>query len=291
MLVAFVGDLHGRVFHAIAAVATWQRRFGRQFDLVVQVGDLGAFPNLDRIEPATDPHLAADPAEADFARLLKATGERAARLTRLRRHIVGPILFIRGNHEDHSWLRGLLADGTRQSAVVDPFDFFCYVADGTVQTFQGLRIGFLGGVEEQIDDAAIDRDAYASLIQRGPGTIDLLVTHEGPYDSSIGYHGDVHGSPLISRLVERIRPRIHVAGHAHQVSGPGHYGPTTYVGLDGIVASPRWHPDAVGLQAGSLALLDTARGGLTSIAEPWLRSFSKPFDFDAWADRFLGGDV
>lgn len=44
MLIGFVGDVHGRVFHAIAALATWQVRTGKRFDLLIQVGDLGAYP-------------------------------------------------------------------------------------------------------------------------------------------------------------------------------------------------------------------------------------------------------
>ncbi len=45
LLIGFIGDLHGRVFHALAPVATWQRRAGRRLDLVIQVGYLGAFPD------------------------------------------------------------------------------------------------------------------------------------------------------------------------------------------------------------------------------------------------------
>jgi hypothetical protein len=43
VLIGFVGDVHGRVFHALAALATWRAETGRRFDLVIQVGDLGAF--------------------------------------------------------------------------------------------------------------------------------------------------------------------------------------------------------------------------------------------------------
>jgi Icc-related predicted phosphoesterase len=288
MLVGFVGDLHGRVFHAIAAVAIWQQVIGRRFDLLVQVGDLGTITRLDCLDPASDPHLTEDPAEADLARLLAADGDVARRLARIGQQIITPIRFIRGNHEDFAWLAGLPIDPQTCSAPADPFGIFRYVADGTVLEVGGLRVGFLGGVEEEAGDAQIRQSAYRSLLELGPGVIDLLVTHEGPYGSSVGYHGDVHGSPLVSRLLDALQPAFHVAGHAHQLSGPRTFGPTTYLGLDGIAASPRWHPDARGLQPGSLGTLDTSTGDLIPVLDPWLARFEKPFDFTSWADAFLG---
>jgi hypothetical protein len=156
-----------------------------------------------------------------------------------------------------------------------------------VLDIEGFRVAFLGGVEEDVGDPHIDMLAYYKLLDLGPGVIDLLVTHEGPYGSSVGYHGDVHGSPLISGLVDVLRPTLHVAGHAHQLSGPRAFGSTTYLGLDGIVASPRWYPDARGLQPGSLGTLDTSTGDLRPLQDPWLASFESPFDFRSWVDDFF----
>lgn len=100
MLIAFVGDLHGRVFHAIAALLTWQGEAGQTFDLIVQVGDLGEHTDLRQVELASDPQLGSAPAEADLARLLVLKGTAAGRMLALRQGLAGPIHFIRGNHED-----------------------------------------------------------------------------------------------------------------------------------------------------------------------------------------------
>ncbi len=190
MLIGFVGDMHGRAFHAVAALATWQVRAGRRCDLLIQVGDLG-YPDPARTDEATERYAAADPAEADLGRLLRAAGPRAARLRRLRRQFAGPIHCIRGNHEDFAWLRRLPLDPESGTAPVDPFDLFRYVPDGMVRRFGDLRIAFLGGVEERSDDAAIDREACDALLALGPGAVDVLVTHQGPYGSSIGFRGDI----------------------------------------------------------------------------------------------------
>ncbi len=255
VIIGFIGDVH-----ALAAVATCQVVMGRKFDLLIQVGDMGAYPDESSLDPATNRYVAADPAQADFARLLRVDGARADKLHRIRAELPTPINFVWGNHEDFDWLYGLPVDEHTGTAPVDAFDILRYVPDGSVLRYGELRIAFLGGVEERSDERGIDHEAYDSLMDAGASVIDILVTHEGPYGTSIGYRGDVHGSHMMTRLIEHIRPAFHVAGHAHQVSGPTEFGPTTYLGLDCLVASPIWHPEARGLQQGCLGILDTEAG-------------------------------
>jgi 3',5'-cyclic AMP phosphodiesterase CpdA len=296
MLIGFLGDVHGQAFHALALVLTWQQVYGRRFDLVVQVGDMGAEPEK---EPADLPDY--DPYGADFAQLLRATGARAARLQRLRRYLARPVYFLRGNHEDFVWLSRLCAAslnnarGAATSAgdlgvgavAVDPFDLFRYVLDGTVLDVCGTRLAFLGGVEEQTGPPGIDMAAFEALASLGHGAFDVLVAHEGHYGTSTGYRGDVHGSPLMTRLLEATTPQFFVFGHAHKAIGPGWFGPTRYIGLDGLLPFRKWKPDATGFLPGSLATLDTAGGTLAPVTDSWLSSFpTHPFDFDAWAGGF-----
>ena len=82
MLIGFVGDVHGLVYHALALVTTWQRKTGRKLDLVVQVGDMGAYPSLDRMDEAGRRHIELDSAQADFSRLPQTDGTRAEHLMR-----------------------------------------------------------------------------------------------------------------------------------------------------------------------------------------------------------------
>ena len=100
MLIGFVGDVHGLVYHAIALVTTWQRKSGKKLDFVVQVGDMGAYPELDRVDEAGRRHIALDPAQGDFSRLLQADGLRGERLRAVRDELAAPVHFLRGNHED-----------------------------------------------------------------------------------------------------------------------------------------------------------------------------------------------
>jgi hypothetical protein len=243
---------------------------------------MGAYPHLDRVDPATDTYLALDPTEADFSRLLHADGERAAALRRIRTQFATPLYFIRGNHEDLAWLSQLQIDPTTGTAPVDSFDLVHYVPDGSVRRFGDLRVAFLGGEETtESDPGAIDHSAYTTLLKLDPGAVDLLVTHDAPYGLSIGYHGQVQGSEMISVLVEHLQPTFHVAGH-YQLNGPHAYGRTTFLCLSHLVASVRWQPDARGLQPGCLAILDTVAGQLWPVTDPWLSQIETPFDFDTW---------
>jgi hypothetical protein len=296
VLIGLLGDVHGQVFHALVLLLTWQARTGRRFNFIAQVGDMGAEPAADQAErPPFDPF------GADFAHLLKATGSRAVRLHRVRKALGCPIHFLRGNHEDTAWLQSLLVDRVTGTAQVDPFDLLRYVPDGAVLRVgpgedggnldierSRLRVAFLGGVEEQTDAAGINSEAYASLLALPTGSIDVLLTHEGHYGTSIGFRGDVHGSRMMTRLLETAAPTFFAFGHAHQRIGPARFGRTAYVGLDGLLPFRKWQPDATGFLPGCLALIETREGSLTPVTDPWLPNFpTHPFDFDAWVDEAL----
>src|SRR5581483_5896407 len=240
MLIGFIGDVHGQVFHALAAVATWQIENGRRFDLLIQVGDVGAYPDPARMDAASRRYLAAEPSQGDFVRLLHASGARADRLRRLRRQFASPIYFVRGNHEDQEWLRQLPIDQATGTAAVDPFDFFCFVPDGTVLRIGDARIAFIGGAEaDEADDARIDSQAHQALLDLGVGAIDVLVTHDAPYGVSVGYYGQTQGSRLVTQLIEQLQPTFHVAGHLGQ-HGPRTNGRTTFLCLAGLIESALW---------------------------------------------------
>ncbi|MAG37667.1 MAG: hypothetical protein CL878_15640 [Dehalococcoidia bacterium] len=285
MIIGFIGDVHGHVYEAIAAAVTWQMQTGKRFDLLLQVGDLGAFPDPAQMDAATSRYLAVDPAQLDFSHLLAATGVRAEYLLGIRKQLCSPIYFVRGNHEDFAWLAALPIAEETKTAPVDRFGLFRYVPDGTVLEFDEVRIACLGRVEKRTDSepAGIDRTAYETLLEMSPGSIDVLVTHQGPYGIGRGFRGQVQGSRLMTQLIEHLQPAFHLGGHLHHLNGPLTFGPTTYLGLNGLTPSARWHPEQTGLQPGCLAVLDTEAQTLSPVTDPWLSRFPTPVDFEAWA--------
>src|SRR5687767_6471805 len=57
------GDLHGRVLPAFRLALAWQREHGERLDGLLQVGDLGWFPDATRLDKATKRHAERDPLE------------------------------------------------------------------------------------------------------------------------------------------------------------------------------------------------------------------------------------
>src|SRR5262245_6942852 len=57
------GDLHGRVLPAFALARAWQRTYGEPVAGLLQVGDLGYFPDPTRLDRATKRHAQRDPME------------------------------------------------------------------------------------------------------------------------------------------------------------------------------------------------------------------------------------
>lgn len=259
MKVAFVGDVHGCVLHALGAVAMLADERG--LDAVIQVGDLGAFPSVERWDDSSRRFGADHPAQHDFFRLLDpsprlADGVRLA-LTRVPR-----VLFVAGNHEDHEWLAGL-------QGAVDPLGAFVHVPCGTVMDVAGLKVAFLGLIEEMDYDAG----AYAKLSDVEPGSVDVLVTHDGPYGMS-SYRGVVQGSVKMTALLERLQPRVHVSGHYHHENGPRQYGETVSYALGQLVQpkAKRGEPfnPRQEVMPGSIGLLDTETCEFEYVRDAWL---------------------
>lgn len=287
--IAFVGDVHGCVFHALHALQELQKRRAITLAAVIQVGDLGAYPDPDRLDADGRRFVAANPAQGNFFRLLSADPVFStepwgrAVLDRLRES-VPPVLFVSGNHDDVEWLDGLHAKLDAPIVSVDPAGLYRHVRSGHVGRIAGQRVACLGGIEatapEVVDESVlIDPVAYARLWREAPGSVDVLVTHDGPYGMST-WRGEVQGSPKISRLIERLRPRLHVSGHYHHTNGPRRYGRTTSYSLAQLVP-PKQHPedDRQGnpdqsVSPGSIALFEPDSGEFEYVDDAWLAHIS-----------------
>jgi Icc-related predicted phosphoesterase len=282
VLIGFIGDVHGRVYHMLAALAAWQETSGKRLDLIIQVGDMGAFPHTHAVDAATALYAHLDDAERDFARFLAEDVHVSACLQRLRNDFRLPIHFINGNHDDIPWLQSLLGSG-HDCVDIDPLHFLRYVRNGSVVEFDGVRVAFLGwGGDQSESDSSTPVDGYSALVSLAPGSCDVLVTHEAPYGASQGRDGRVQGTERIATLVDALQPRVHVFGHLHHLNGPHTRGRTVSLGLSSLVPSARWQPHATGLKPGCFAVLDTDSYVLNPVTGAWLTSFPTPFRLDQW---------
>ncbi|MFI9839149.1 metallophosphoesterase [Nonomuraea sp. NPDC051941] len=274
MKIAFVGDVHGCVLHALGAAVLLQNRRGIRLDAVIQVGDLGAYPSFERFDESSRRFWRDHPAQGDFLRLLDPSPSFAEGV-RLALGQVPSVLFVSGNHEDHDWLASLHDAAAAEVVQVDALGAYRHVACGTVVEVAGQRVAFLGLIEAP-GKMDLDESAYARLSAVEPGGVDVLVTHDGPYGMSRDRRGNVQGSAKLTRLIEHLQPSLHISGHYHHPNGPRHYGRTTSYALAQLVQpkNTRWEPEPDNpeqrVTAASIGLLDTETGGFEYIQDEWL---------------------
>src|SRR5258705_13857011 len=104
MNIAVFADLHGRLLLAFQLCRRWQRETGETIVLILQAGDLGAFSAVERLDKATRRYAEHDPTELGF---LEEFIRYDSAVDRVLAETTCPMIFVRGNHEDHVWLNEL----------------------------------------------------------------------------------------------------------------------------------------------------------------------------------------
>jgi Icc-related predicted phosphoesterase len=112
------------------------------------------------------------------------------------------VYFIGGNHDDLRWLE----------SVRSPIGPFQYEPCATIEVLGGQTIAYLGRIDTPDSDVDLDATAYGRLMSLEPGTVDVLITHDGPYGMSV-WNGKPQGSHRLLDLITRLQPRLHVSGH------------------------------------------------------------------------------
>ena len=148
------GDLHGRILPAFRLALAWQREHGERVDGLLQVGDLGYFPDATRLDKATKRHAERDPLELGAEDI--ASPLRLADVIFSDPDTPQALWFTAGNHEDHEALKSW-EHGAGASADDFPVDAYLRVRclrDGHSATLPGgLRVGALWGIDDQAPNA------------------------------------------------------------------------------------------------------------------------------------------
>ena len=243
---AVFGDIHGRIALMYTLALLWENESGIQLSGLLQVGDMGAFPNPFKLDDATQKYAQLDPDELGFHQFCTQTAESEFYLGR---ENTPSTYFIRGNHEDFDYLNSFSRPET-----VDPWQCLHFIPDGQQITLfeprQPITIGGVGGIppitkprargkkarqkyrqaHRQVGiDARFFSEVKAKSAFNQSEKIDILMTHAGPQCSELQQSGSI----ILAELAERIRPTVHLFGHHHQVigpcQGPGH---SLLVGLE-----------------------------------------------------------
>lgn len=249
MLICLFGDVHGNLPAAYELVARWEASRKRSIDAVLLAGDVAMFPDLNRIDTATRKHAKSDPTELFSALYIEGKLE-----------ATHPTYFCRGNHEDHQWLR------SRRNQAVDPAGKIVYLGGGEVHTVgagtDSVRILTIGGIQPPWEDPyglgdGRDTSKYFEpkelrLAEKlPPQSADVLLSHDGPYGHCLPRKPEA-GAPVLTRLLETVRPKFHFFGHYGHPPLPSRLGSTWVVPLN------QEHVVRIPGRDGGMGILDTS---------------------------------
>ena len=270
------GDLHGRVLPAFRLASYYARTFGVPLAGILQVGDLGYFPDLTKLDKATIRHAADDPLELGVQDVIRPTD------------LAGSVFdeptcppglwFTAGNHEDFAEL-ARYSHGHANDPTF-PVDHYCMVnvvQNGrVVELAGGLRVAAVWGVDGKEDtrrknlpDAGYVSEKAVDRLLREP--FDVLLCHDAPYNA----RRSGFGSKPLALLVELSQPAFAFHGHykgegARSAVG---FGESAVYHLGGFELRGRGQT----AEAGSVGVLRWADGaGEFEYLDPdWLKTFTR----------------
>lgn len=211
VLICVAGDIHGAINRFYDDVLAFEISLGVTFEWVLHVGDFGIWPDPERIDRAARSHDGA----GDFSEWLRA-GRRAPRQT----------LFIKGNHEDFSWL-----DSQMRTEVLPGLVYLRNGCGMNLENASGdrIKVGGIGGCYGPSDYARASKalQGYARRhythdeVDRlgSSGSLDFLLTHDAPAGIQFRHHrrgpGYVSEAAGLDSLLGRVKPLVCSFGHHH----------------------------------------------------------------------------
>jgi hypothetical protein len=285
--IAVLGDVHGHLTLALRVLRRWQDETGHELDLILQVGDLGAFPPPFRLDAATRRFAERDSDELGFATYHANEGEAAEVYgpdALPHRALAAELWFIKGNHEDFEFLEEAAREGGDEPVPVAAFGAIRFMRQGAVYMFErrgrAIRIAGLGGIADggrPGRDPASEHYTASELRGLKSAEFDLLLSHEPPFGAAAAIHPKYAsgGSPEVAELLRLQRPRLHFCGHYHE---PGQ-------ALDAVDGVRSYQLNAVNflradqLNPGCIAIVTWSRpdedAGVELLDSPWLRAYTR----------------
>jgi hypothetical protein len=270
------GDLHGRILPAFRLALAWQREHEVRLDALLQVGDLGYFPDLSRLDKATKRHAELDILELG-AQDVVAPSRDADNLF-AEEELSANMWFIAGNHEDYDALHERQsAAGPGNDFPVDHYHRIHCIRDGAVAVLPGgLRVGGLWGIDDEAPRARSSAPRIARIRQRSAThlsaeTFDVLLTHESPRDAMM----IDCGSSAISAIISLAQPGFSFFGHYHNEGriAACDFRRTRVFHLQGM----QLHGEGHSAEDRSVGVLrwDGTAGTFEYLSPEWLRTFTR----------------
>lgn len=213
--VAIFSDIHGKILLPFKLVDLYQKETGQSVDLILQCGDMGAYPHLENLDKATIKHAKNDRDELGFHDdFVKANPVIQQFLNDLDLDMV----CVRGNHEDHDYIDSIeQMQGQGSIFPIDVYERVWVCKSGMPQTFKkgNLSLDFVGigriGDRKGRSEKRFIQDYERRLVKKlhkTKGQFDVLITHDKDDSSQRGY-----GMAEIRELLDEIPFLYHFYGH------------------------------------------------------------------------------
>jgi hypothetical protein len=268
------GDLHGRVLPAFKLAQAWSRERGIALAGLLQVGDLGYFPDPGRFDRATRRYAERNPLECGVQLVTRPSDEADAVFAE--GPDTGSMWFTAGNHEDYESLKDLERDAGRaaDSFAVDAYGKLRCIRDGCVAELPGgLRVGALWGIDDRAPRARRHIPPRAKISRRGvmalsAAALDVLLTHDSPRDAVLADNG----SEEIDAVLRRARPKFAFFGHYHPTGRQVEqdYGGARVYHLSHLELDSRAEEGSVGVLT-----WDGGAGEFAYLDPDWLRTLTR----------------
>lgn len=215
MKIALFADIHGKFLLPFKMVDLYQKQTGETVDLILQCGDMGAFPDIKTLDKATLRHANRDRDELGFYdNFMKIDPEIESFLEKLDLNMI----CVRGNHEDHDFLDALENENPDETIFsIDAYKRVRVCKSGRIQRFElndevlkFIGIGRIGDRKGRTHGEFIqdyERDEIRKLFKSGE-LFDLLITHDCAGASQRGF-----GMTEIRETLDKVAFYYHFYGH------------------------------------------------------------------------------
>jgi Icc-related predicted phosphoesterase len=220
MNIAVFADLHGRILLCFLLCARWEQETGEHIDAILQAGDLGAYPSQGGMDRATRRHGRFDATEYGFATDFTIYREDVSRTLERTRC---PLMFVRGNHEDHAWLDALERQSDDPLFPIDAYRRIYCLKTGIPYTLQAADASMvvlgIGRVGPPVGESEAEKPKYIQeyemerLYSLAAMSLDVLLTHDVPLHA-IEPHT---GMEEIRLILDAYKPLYHFYGHTEEL--------------------------------------------------------------------------
>jgi hypothetical protein len=215
MKIAIFADIHGKFLLPFKLVDFYQKTTGNKIDLILQCGDMGAFPDIKTLDKATLRHASRDRDELGFYDdFVRENQEIRKFLDELNLDMI----CVRGNHEDHNFLNELEEKAVDNSIFsIDIYQrvWVCksghkqkFVKEEEILNFIGIgRIGDRKDRKHQEFVQDYEKEEINKLLKKND-SFDFLISHDCGESSQRGF-----GMPEIRKVLDHIIFDYHFYGH------------------------------------------------------------------------------